>query len=303
MNLNIGGFIDNALGTNIFGDNSTDKAINAQTSAANQSNATQKYIFDQTRKDQEPWRQSGMRALAGLENNDFQRDFTINDYQKDPGYQFRLDEGNKAINAAAAARGMGNSGATMKALARYGQDYATNEYQNAYNRFNADRDRRFNRFSSLAGIGQTATNQVGLAGQNYGNNVSNTQMGLGNAIANAEIAKGNQQRQFFGQVHQTGGMLTGMSGGGGANFCDERLKTNIKPVPKEYLEEMKPLLKAFAFNYVSDEYGKGEWIGPMAQDLEKSKLGKTLIFEDKNGFKKIDMNRLLLLFLATMAEG
>lgn len=291
----VGGFIDNAFGTNIFGDNSTDKAIKAQTDSANLANQTQKYIFDQTRSDQEPWRQSGMRALAGLENKDFQRDFTMNDYQQDPGYQFRLDEGNKAINAAAAARGLGNSGATMKALARYGQDYASNEYQNAYNRFNADRDRRFNRFSSLAGIGQTANSQIGQAGANYGNNVSSNQIGLGNGIAAANIGQANRQAQLMGQGVQTGMMALTM--------CDERLKTNIKEVSKEDLDEMKKHLKAYAFNYISDEYGKGDWIGVMAQDLEKSKLGKTLVVENEKGQLMIDTNKVMTLFLATMAEA
>lgn len=56
------------------------------------------------------------------------------DFKKDPGYQFRLDEGLKAIRRGAAASGGRGSGATMKALQRYGQNYASGEYQNAYQR-------------------------------------------------------------------------------------------------------------------------------------------------------------------------
>lgn len=195
----VGGIADNVFGTHLAGDNATDRAINAQTSAANSANATSKYIYDQQRADQEPWRASGIKALAGLDNTDFQKDFTQNDFQKDPGYDFRIAEGQKALERSAAARGGLNSGATLKALARYGQDFASGEYNNAYNRFNADRDRRFNRLSSLAGGGQTATNQVGQFAGQYGQQVSGNQIGLGNAIGAAHIGEANRQAELVGQ--------------------------------------------------------------------------------------------------------
>lgn len=117
--------------------------------------------------------------------------FTLEDYQADPGYQFRLDEGNKGVERSAAARGGQLSGATMKALARFGQNTASGEYQNAYNRYNNDQSKvsaeyqnaynrfnndqstQYNRLSGVAGTGQTQVNQVGIAGQNYANNVGN----------------------------------------------------------------------------------------------------------------------------------
>jgi len=273
------GAVDNVLGTNIFGDNSQDRAIAAQTNAANQSNETQRYIFDTQRADYQPWRDAGMRALSGLEDKNL-----LGDFQGDPGYQFRLAEGNKAINNAAAARGMGNSGRTLKELSRYGQDYASNEYGNAYNR-------AFSRLSTLAGFGSGANQGMANAAQNYGNAVSGNQIGLGNSIASANIATANRQAQLAGQ------------GTTALAFSDERLKTNLEPVSKEDLLEMKKHLKAYAFNYISDEFGKGDWIGIMAQDLEKSKLGKTLVVENDKGQKLIDLKKVLSMFLATMAEA
>ncbi len=125
-------------------------------------------------------------------------DFTMNDFQADPGYQFRLDEGQKALERSAAARGGLMSGATMKALTRYSQGVASDEFQNAYNRFNNDRTNRFNRLASLAGTGQTANNQLAQAGQNYANQVSANNAAMGNAQAASSIASGNAVNNAIG---------------------------------------------------------------------------------------------------------
>jgi hypothetical protein len=120
------------------------------------------------------------------------------DYQEDPGFKFRLAEGQKAIERSAAARGGLNSGATLKALTNYGQGAASEEYQNAYNRFNSDRDQRFNRLASIAGVGQTATNQVSQAGQSAANAIGQSQMAVGNANAANAIAQGNVVNNAIG---------------------------------------------------------------------------------------------------------
>lgn len=295
MGGSIGGFVENVTGINMGDDSAADQAIGAQTGAAREANATQRYIFDQQREDAQPWREAGRGALGGMQNADFQRDFTAEDFQADPGYAFRMAEGAKALERSAAARGGMNSGRMMKELTRFGQDTASAEYNNAYNRFNADRDRRFNRLSSIAGVGQTANSQIAAAGQNYGNNVSQNQIGLGNAIGAAHIAQGNRQADFLGQ-----GVSTGMTAA--MMFSDRLLKTNIKSVSKEDLAEMRAHIKAYRFNYISPEFGEGDWIGVMAQDLEKSELGRTLIVHDEFGNKQIDMRKAVSLFLATMAE-
>ncbi len=276
-----GGFIDNTLGTNIFGANSADKALDAQSGATGAANDTQRYIFNTQRDDSKPWREAGLKALSGIEDNKF-----MDNFSGDPGYQFRMGEGMKAINNGASARGMGNSGATMKALLKYGQDYSSNEYNNAYNR-------NFGRLSTLAGFGQNANQQMAGAAQNYGNNVSANQIGLGNAQGAAHIAQANRQSQMLAQ----GAGMAAMA------FSDERLKTNIEEITQADILEMKKHLRAYAFNYVSDEYGQGDWVGVLAQDLEKSKLGRTLVIENDKGEKMIDLRKVLSMFLATMTEA
>lgn len=181
-----GAVIGGVLASNAAGD-----AADKQAEAAKQANETQWNIFQQQRQDQAPWREAGATALSALANGDFQKDFGAGDFLKDPGYDFRLKEGANALERSAAAKGGLMNGGTLKALSRYGQDYAANEFGNAYNRFNADRDRRFNRLSAIAGVGQTANSQVGQAGQNYAANVGANTMGAANAQGAAGIAQAN----------------------------------------------------------------------------------------------------------------
>lgn len=174
-----------------FQSNAASDAADAQARAAQNANALQYKMFQEQQAAQEPWRQSGMKALAGLENSDFQRDFSMSDFVADPGYQFRMNEGLKALQNSAAAKGNRLSTGTLQNLNNYAQDSASQEYTNAYNRFNSDRDRRFNRLSALAGVGQTATNQVGNAAMNYGNQASSNILGAGNAQAAGYVGQGN----------------------------------------------------------------------------------------------------------------
>lgn len=276
-------------------------AINAQQNATNLSVAEQKRQYDQTRADNEPWRTTGVKYLGELDSQmgDLNKSFTMADFQADPGYAFRLAEGQKAIERSASARGGLNSGRTMKALARYGQDYASNEYQSAYNRFTNDQSNRFNRLSSLSGLGQIANQSNQQAGMNASNNISNAYTDMGNANAAGMIAGDNRRAGMFNQMVGTGATL----GAAAIMASDRILKTNIEPITPEDLKELKQNLKAYKFNYKSKDYGEGDWFGVMAQDLEKSKIGKTLIVEDENGFKQIDLKKLASLFLATLAEG
>jgi hypothetical protein len=175
-------------------------AAAAQAGAAANASAVSQAQYEQTRKDQEPWRQAGGNALGLIQNPEYQKNFSMADFAKDPGYDFRLAEGNKAIERAANSRGSSQSGATLKALTKYGQDYASGEYQNAYTRFNADRDRTFNRLASVAGLGQTANTTVANAGMNNANNISNNILATGNAQAAGTIG----QAQAYGNAVNQG---------------------------------------------------------------------------------------------------
>ena len=116
--------------------------------------------------------------------------------QNDPGYQFRLQQGEQALQNSAAAQGGLLSGNTGQALEQYAQNYASNEYSNVYNRalteyqqryniFQGNQANTFNRLAALAGAGQTATTQLGQLGQQGAANVANINLGTGGQVGNA----------------------------------------------------------------------------------------------------------------------
>jgi hypothetical protein len=121
--------------------------------------------------------------------------FTTADMNADPvyqsGFQFGLDEGVKGVNRQAAAAGSLNSGATLKALTRYANDYATTKGEGAYNRFNNNQTQQFNRLASLAGVGQTASTNLGTQSISTGNSLANNITGAGNARAAGYIGQSN----------------------------------------------------------------------------------------------------------------
>lgn len=290
-------FVNGVIGDLTGSTDAVNNAVNAQTQATKDANQLAKEMFDTQRADLAPWREAGSTALGQLTNemNDLGRSFTASDMMADPGYQFRMDEGQKALERSAAARGGLMSGATGKALMRYGQDFASNEYNNAYNRFNNDRDRRFNQLASVSGLGQTTSSQLaGMAGQ-YGQQVGSNLMGLGNAIGAANMAGANMNSQIIGQ---------GVGGGMAAlvKYSDERLKTNVRPVSKEDLDELRRTIKPYVFDYINSNHGDSNTVGVMAQDLEKTKLGRNIVKEDSEGNKYLDLGNLLSMVLATYAE-
>jgi hypothetical protein len=145
--------------------------------------------------------------------------------QNDPGYQFRLQQGEQALQNSAAARGGLLSGNTAQAITQYGQDYASNEYQNVYNRaynqyatrynqFQTNQANEFNRLSTLAGGGQVAANELNAnLGQTAGNvaNIYATQgQQVGNSLQNAGAARAsgyvgvsNALSGIFGNIQQS----------------------------------------------------------------------------------------------------
>lgn len=255
----------------IAGSKSANKSADAQVKASQQAAALQKEMFDTTRGDLAPWRETGANALSalayetglgarptfggsktaapaiqeirtagvkpetfaqmrmrlqqnptsraptsGLESTRYSvGGKTFGDmasatkfansqvkttpgtpyrgFEATPGYAFRFGEGTKAVERSAAARGALDSGATQKALTRFGQGIAADEYTNY-----------INRLSALAGTGQTATAQTGAFGQASANNQSDALMAGGAARASGYAGSNNalqgtlQNLSYFG---------------------------------------------------------------------------------------------------------
>ena len=98
-----------------------------------------------------------------------------------PAYQFQLKQGQQALDRSSAARGMGYSGAQMKASQQYGQGMASQEYDKQYNRASGEFGDYYNRLAGLAQGGQQAAGSMAQAGGQYANNASNTFGNLSNA--------------------------------------------------------------------------------------------------------------------------
>ena len=188
----IGASVGGMLGGAIDGSNAADDALDAQREATNQSNATQRYFYDTTRQDNMPLldlRNALLPRIQGMAMQDV--GVTPSQVMAEPGYQFGLSEGLKGVQNTAAGRNLLYSGATLKALNRYGTDYATTKFNDAFNRQQTQFGNQFNRLTGAAGMGQAGVNQISSAGQNYANTVSNNQTAYGNAAGANALGKSN----------------------------------------------------------------------------------------------------------------
>ena len=157
----------------------------------------------------QPWSQQFVAPTAATEQND-------------PGYQFRLQQGEQALQRSAAAQGNLLTGNTARDVNAYGQDYASSEYGNVYQRalgqyqqnyniFNQNQAKAYDRLSAQAGMGQQAVGQLGAFGQGYAANAGNILMGGGaqqaQDIQNAAAARASG---YVGSANQWGGALGGL---------------------------------------------------------------------------------------------
>jgi hypothetical protein len=180
------------------------RAANAQVQSAAEASRLQREMFAEQTRLQDPYRQAGltgqnrMMELMGLGGNvnaqdygRFGRDFSMADYEADPGYAFRLAEGNKALERSAAARGMVLSGPMFKGVQRFGQDLASQEYQNAFNRYQTNRSNQLNPLGTLMAAGQGASNVLTGAAGVLGGQLGENAMGAGNARASGYVGSAN----------------------------------------------------------------------------------------------------------------
>lgn len=190
------------------------KASKAQQQAADQAAQVQREIFERQTELQEPFRQSGITSqnelmrLLGLgesgrgtsEYGMLTRQYGMDQFRQDPGYGFRLSEGMKALDRSAAARGGLLSGGTLKASQRYGQDLASQEFNNAFNRYQTQLDTRLGTLGSMYGGGRAAAGQLVGAAGDMGAGVSNALMMGGQARASGYLGQANALNQALGQA-------------------------------------------------------------------------------------------------------
>ena len=193
------------------------KAADVQSQSSDKALALQEKLYNQQVALQEPYRQAGLTGqnrlmeLLGLGGNagaagygQYARDFGAADFQADPGYAFRLSEGQKALDRQAAARGGLISGGALKAATRYGQDMGSQEYQNAFSRYQTNRANQLQPLGNLMASGQAAASNQGTAAGNYGTSAGNLITGAGNAMAGGITGAG--QATAAGQMGSANSM-------------------------------------------------------------------------------------------------
>lgn len=183
------------IGSSLLGSNAASSAASTQSAAARDAAQLQNDQFQQTRQDQLPFLQAGQRALGKLEGAVDYTPFGMSQFQQDPGYAFRLSEGQKALDNQAAARGGLISGNALRAATAYGQNMGSQEYTNAFNRYQTERAAKLNPLQSLAGVGQTTANNLGTAGANNAAAVGNYLTGGAAANAAGQVGAANAYGQ------------------------------------------------------------------------------------------------------------
>jgi hypothetical protein len=188
----------------LVGASTAKSAAETQAQSAREANELLYKMYQEQKGLQEPFRGAGITAqnrlldLLGLSQNRgaegfgrYSKDFGMSDFTADPGYAFRLAEGQKTLDRQAAARGGLISGGALKAATRYGQDMGSQEYQNAFNRYQTNRSNQLQPLGSLLSSGQAAASNQAAAAGNYGTQAGGNITGAGAATAAGQVGSTN----------------------------------------------------------------------------------------------------------------
>lgn len=181
-----------------------------QSSAIKSAQGQQNALMQQQRADLAPWRTTGTTAnttaadLLGI-NGQAAADTAMAGYQTSPGYQFQLEQGLRAVDAGAAAKGMLRSGATLKAEQTFGQGLADSDFTAYYNRLMGLSQQGVGAAAGNASTTNTGISQAGIAGAENASIYGNTAAGISN-VSNALLNnKGVQNWLTGGAAAETGG--------------------------------------------------------------------------------------------------
>jgi len=195
-----------------------------QAQQADAARAQQQKMYEESVARMEPFRLGGvaatnrMQELYGIGGSptaagygSYAQPFSMADYQADPGYAFRVQQGQQAIDRSAAANAGLQSGAALKAASRFGQEMGSQEYGNAYNRFLQQRQLQLQALQGLASPGATTAAGMGNLATTTGANIANTMIGAGTALGQG-IEQAGQARasSYMGGASALQGALQGV---------------------------------------------------------------------------------------------
>jgi len=218
-------------GATVYGANKSSKATAAASKAATDStaanNALEREIYSQNKTALQPFMAQGA-AYTGKVNDFLQTNpfnYDPGQFQADPGYQFRLQQGNANLQQQNAATNTRLSGSAQKALLNYGQGMASQEYGNWWNRDQAriasENNVQQNYLGALTGqqqVGASAASALAGVGTNYANNVSQNNQFAANQVGNAALVNGNNQASLANNLATTGANLFGQISNRGSSY-------------------------------------------------------------------------------------
>tara|TARA_R100000951_G_scaffold1557_6_gene3282 strand:- start:435 stop:1289 length:855 start_codon:yes stop_codon:yes gene_type:complete len=220
----------------------------------------------------------GFGGDATAENYGFlNQRFGADQLETDPSYQFRLDEGNKGIERAMAATGKTFSPEAVKALSNYGQQSASQEYGNAYNRFTGDQTNMYNRLAGMTDMGQAQAANLGNLELAEAGGVSDLASNLVNFQAAAREGRANRSQGMFNTL-----VSAAATASAPAAASDKRLKENIEKVGE------KNGFNIYEFNYI--ETPDTRWRGVMAQEVQD--IMPDAVVEMPNGYLAVDYGKI-----------
>ena len=246
----------------------------ALTKASEASIASQEKMYEQARSDIAPWRKRGEKALRQLAGK---VSAGPGDFQKSAGYDFRLQEGLKAVQGTTAPR----SGAQMKALTRYGQDYASAEQDKFLGRYYES----LRPLQSLAGVGQTAAGGQAAGAMQTGQGIANTQMatgqgiagmqqGLGQGLAQSALSAGNARASGYMNAYNMQqqeqankqNMAIGVGGAAASFFSSKEYKEFISLADTGTILDQFKESPVYNWKYIDDDT---QHIGHLTGDAPK----------------------------------
>lgn len=186
----------------VLGGNSSKKAAqtaaNAQLQYGRETNALARDMYERNAGNLEPFRQGGLEAGGNLNALLAGDQSAFDRFRAGTNYNFRLNEGLRALDHSAASRGMIDSGASRKAAIGFGQSLASNELGNYMNFLQGQQQMGLAGASALAGVGQ-----------NFVNTSANTNQGMADALSNSALMRGAANQQMWGGIGNALGMAAG----------------------------------------------------------------------------------------------
>jgi hypothetical protein len=213
------------VGSSLIGASAANRAANTQAASSDRAADLQYEQYQDTVRRQKPFYDVGVNALPELVSASKYTPFGMDQFKADPGYAFRLSEGQKQLDRIAASRGGLLSGGALKAATRYGQEMGSQEYTNAFNRYQAEGQTRLGRLQSLTGMGQSTGQQVSQAGQQMASNV-------GEAIGSGAAARASG---YVGTANAlTGGLSTYLNYTSNQNIVNALANRNAGQITPGY---------------------------------------------------------------------